>query len=101
MRVINEDYRVGYEKRPISIYIKGASLLRCAMGHNMITQAARNRPQFKRYVTRKINKNSLKYQTKLKCSPLVHPLLSSQTNQKKPLPLTIALCTFPPDLVFI
>lgn len=86
---------------PFSVYMKGARLLSCSMGHNMITQAARNRPQFERYVTSKINKNSLKHQTKLKCSPLLHTLLSSQTNQKKPLPLPIALCTFLADLVFI
>lgn len=67
----------------------------------MITQAVRARSQFKRYVTSKVNKSSLKYQTKLNFSPLFHTLLSSQTNQKKLLPLTIALCTFPPDLVFI
>lgn len=51
------------KRSPFSIYVKGARLPSCFMGPNMITQAVRPRSQFKRYVTSKINKNSLKYQT--------------------------------------
>lgn len=64
-------------------------------------QPVRNRSQFRGYVTSKINKTGLEYQAKLSFFISVsHSSLPAQTNQKKPLPLTIALCTFPPDLVF-
>lgn len=64
-------------------------------------QLVRNLSQFRRCVTSKINKSSLEYQAKLSFFiSISHSSLPAQTNQKKPLPLTIVLCTFPPDLVF-
>lgn len=65
MRVNSRLWGRNMKRGPFPIYVKGARLLSCFMGHNMITQAVRNRSQFKSYVTRKINKNSLKYQTEL------------------------------------
>lgn len=64
-------------------------------------QPVRNPSQFRGYVTSKINKSSLEYQAKLSFFiSISHSFLPAQTNQKKPLPLTIVLCTFHPDLVF-
>lgn len=64
-------------------------------------QPVRNPSQFRGYVTSKINKSSLEYQATLSFFISVsHSSLPAQTNQKKPLPLTIVLCTFPLDLVF-